>query len=73
MLIDDFEEFSSVVEAPLARLKVKKFVKQRAGDIHTSITADDSKVYTHTFIHLFSGYYIIFAGLNVGWIKRFYM
>ena len=36
MLIDDFDEFHSLVEAPLARLKMKKFVKERVGN--TSVT-----------------------------------
>lgn len=38
MLVDDFDEFRSMVEAPLARLKMKKFVKQRIGN--SCITAE---------------------------------
>ena len=32
MLIDDFDEFRTLVDAPIARLKMKKFVKQRLGN-----------------------------------------
>lgn len=41
MLIDDFDEFRSMIEAPLARLKIKKFVKQKTAT--TSSTTDKSQ------------------------------
>ena len=45
MLIDDFDEFRCLVEAPLARLKMKKFVKERAGNTSTTEKSQSSKVY----------------------------
>ena len=44
MLVDDFDEFRSLVEAPLARLKIKKFVKQKIGN---SSTTQTNKVRTY--------------------------
>ena len=41
MLIDDFDEFRTLVEAPIARLKMKKFVKERVGN--TPVTTDKSQ------------------------------
>lgn len=38
MLIDDFDEFRSLIEAPLARLKMKKFVKQKMDNTTTTQT-----------------------------------
>ena len=50
MLIDDFEEFSSVVEAPLARLKVRKCVKQRVGDTPQSLLVTARYIHIHSYI-----------------------
>ena len=44
MLIDDFDEFRCLVEAPLARLKVKKFVKERAGNTSAAANGQYRKV-----------------------------
>ena len=41
MLIEDFDEFRTLVEAPLARLKMKKFVTERVGN--TSVTTEKSQ------------------------------
>ncbi len=42
MLIDDFDEFRTLVEAPIARLKMKKFVKARVGN--TSVTTEKANL-----------------------------
>ena len=44
MLIDDFDEFRCLVEAPLARLKMKKFVKERAGNTSAAEKGQSRKV-----------------------------
>ena len=44
MLIDDFDEFRCLVEAPLARLKMKKFVKERASNTSAAEKGQPSKV-----------------------------
>lgn len=48
MLVDDFDEFRSMVEAPLARLKIKKFVKQRIGSSCITAERDQSNQVLHT-------------------------
>lgn len=43
MLVDDFDEFQCVVTAPLARLRIKTFVKQKK-DIATTKSSQSKKM-----------------------------
>lgn len=46
LLIEDFEEFKSLVTAPLARLKIKKWVKEKTQKIPQRRGVNEVQIFT---------------------------